>query len=376
MFGLTDIWKPNDLIIVILRINGEDKHYSAYKSRSDSQELQIFENLDAIIKHFGNSSPYHVHVIGSGVINRQVEYSEDFKRSLILNADPDEFMFTHYTDSSTIIASFFRIDKINEELEYFSINNLHLLGVSSGVIPAIISSQNVNFNNEYIIQRSDGHIHSFQQNPNSEKISDFTLIQGLLNHYLNEDWQSKDEAFELNHLIENTNNYKDFKKFKLMGLGALSFILVLLVANYFYQNSLNNQVAQLESDLSLSASNLGMLDQLTQEQQRKEQIILSAGINSKRFFAFYLDEIGASVPGEIKLSSLELFPLTNKLRDKEKVEIDHHTIDISGLSNDNIVLDNWMEELDKKEWVSSIELLNYSKGNAKMSNFRIQIRIN
>src|SRR5690606_10658990 len=138
--------------------------------------------------------------------------------------------------------------------------------------------------------------------------------------------------------------FKEYRKFKMLGIAGVSLILVLLVGNYFYLNSLNQEVADKEAELALNNSNLTILSQLEQEEIRKQQLLLTSGVAANHFVSFYLDKIGESVPKEIRLSEMIVFPLKEKLKDKRKVDVDQKKIEISGWTSDNVVLDDWIEQ--------------------------------
>jgi Tfp pilus assembly protein PilN len=168
-------------------------------------------------------------------------------------------------------------------------------------------------------------------------------------------------------------NYSQFAQFKVYGASALIGIFLALLGNYFYQNHLNNDIAQLEQDLMMSNDNLALLERLDQEKIRKKQLVSTAGVTSSRFLSYYLDEIGRTVPKDINLQEIKLFPLSSKMKNKQKIEVNQEQILIEGTTTGNEVLDNWIEKMDRFEWVSSIELLNYLKGDNGRAEFKLLI---
>ena len=149
----------------------------------------------------------------------------------------------------------------------------------------------------------------------------------------------------------SSENYRQFSQFKWYGVSIIGAILLSLIINYFYQNHLNQRIAELELDLSIHNQNLSMLDLLKQEKTRKEQLVLSAGVNANNFLSFYLDQLGKSVPGAITLNEMTVFPVKGKLKNKRKVEVDQQVIQIMGMTRGNEVLDDWMEQMNRFEWV-------------------------
>ena len=63
------------------------------------------------------------------------------------------------------------------------------------------------------------------------------------------------------------------------------------------------------------------------------------------------------------------------MKPKHKVETDNSRIIIHGITLNSKVLDDWMEDLEKKEWVRSVEVINYSRLDERNSIFHISIHI-
>mgnify|MGYP003641178524 CR=1 FL=1 len=381
------IWLPKSLVIVFFEFKDGSAHLSALKIlkkdlKNSPNAAQNFDALEDVVKFFGTSTPYAFHVLGTGVLSRKIETSPNFKDDLIINGNIDDFIFTSFNDTSNIAVSFFRKDLIQKELEQASDMKIHLLSVSSAEVPLfnILNNQQVAFS--FIISKEEERILEFKQNESKKNKSLWNnklySIRQLLAIALLSNLRNENEFYSLsNHEANEVSleNFSQFNQFKTFGVASLLLIFLSLFVNYFYQNNLNDQVAELEMELSISNDNLNLLDRLEQEKSRKQQLILSAGVNSSKFLSFYLDQIGKTVPKSIQLQKLNLFPLESKLKNKQKIEVNQSSILVSGTSVGNEVLDNWIEKMDRFEWVKSIELLNYLKNSTAKSEFNILITI-
>ena len=383
-----NIWTPRSIVIIFLHFNGSEQKLAALKytakegAKGEVGKAQLFDTLEEIVKNYGKSVPYHLHVSGSGVLSRKLESLPNYMDELVINGNSDDFVFSTYDDETSLAASFFRRQLIEEHLEYMQEQKIHLLGISSGLTPLFTLEDSVNFNFDYSLVKENGKISNFQRLENGqEKVlidgvyftaqqllakSIFQNLREPDTHYIS----SVEETY-----TESKNNYKQFNQFRVSGLTLLSVIFLSLVINYFYQNNLNNQVAQLEQDLSMSNDNLALLDRLEQEKIRKEQLVFSTGVNSSRFLSYYLDEIGRTVPEKVNLRELEVFPLDGKMKNKRKVEVDESSIRISGSTQGNEMLDDWIERMDRFEWVQSVELLNYLKTEGDRADFILTITL-
>ena len=381
-----NIWSPRALVVIFLNFQGEKARISALKThrkeKKEIEDAQQFDTLEEVVKHYGKSAPFHLHVMGTGVLSRKIDSVPNYMEDLIISGNQYDFIFTSYDDKNTIAASFFRRQLIKTELEFLTEQKVHLLGITSGEIPlfTLLNDEEVKF--EFVLGKKEDKITEFKRldEPTNRSVwqGEFFTKTQLLAKALFSNNDAKDENFtssEALSFVKAQENFRQYSQFKTYGISLVGIILLSLVLNYFYQNNLNNTVAQLELDLSLSEDNLALLERLEQEKIRKEQLVQSAGVNSPRFLSYYLDEIGRTVPKEINLHELKVFPLSNKLKNKHKVEVDQERISISGSTIGNEILDDWIEKMDRFEWIKSVELLGYLKNEEGRADFKLVIVI-
>ena len=67
---------------------------------------QLFDSLEELVKFYGKSTPYHLHVLGTGVLSRKISNAPNFKEDLIISGNLEDFNFTTYNDGQSIVASF------------------------------------------------------------------------------------------------------------------------------------------------------------------------------------------------------------------------------------------------------------------------------
>ncbi len=250
----------------------------------------------------------------------------------------------------------------------FTTNKLFLIGISCGFAPiGVLIENESSLSFDYHIAKEKDHFVHLQR-----------LETPVLNQYYSGEFLSRKDffalaigksifeklaSFECFYREETYSEFKEYSKFKKIGIVSLSFIFLLVVFNYFYLGSLNNRIAEKEAEIALNNSNLSLLERLNQEEIRKKQLAMNSNTNTTYFISYYLDEIGKSVPNKIRLSEMYVFPLSQKLKEKRKVELDKTRIEISGWTNDNIILDDWIEKLDRQDWIKSVELIHYHKSN-------------
>jgi Tfp pilus assembly protein PilN len=232
---------------------------------------------------------------------------------------------------------------------------------------------------DYIIRKKNNFIESFTRNENKsentlfkeEFVTEKQVVAAAICAYLQHPIEGFDFCWTPEEQKKTRDEYRQHRKFNVLGVTSLVGILVFVLVNYFYVNHLNDQIVQLETDLSMSNDNLSLLDQLEQEKMRKEQLIETSGFLGNKFISFYLDKIGKSVPATIYLKNMVVFPAEEKLKEKRKVTVDTKKIEIEGLTNSSVVFDDWIEKMDRFAWVKSVEVMNYTKINESQAEFKL-----
>lgn len=382
---LQNSWNPRRAVVIILNYSTAGISYTAAKVNGKSQgTFTPFDDLKDLVKKHGKEQPYLVHVSGTGILTRAVENIPNYKEQLIVNGDKDDFYFTTFEAGSRLVTSFFRKSLIADEIEELKSLKVFVLNVTCGIVPCLLhiaESGKIAFDHE--ISLENGRLESFKRTETAQaqcligtRFMEFeeALAESLAMN-LEEPSSLLSGGFSAEEKQASLQNWTDYSKFRFFGVAMVSAILLLLLGNYFYLNTLNQQVADLEVELALNNENLSLMDRLEQEKIRKEQLILTSGINGRSFTSYFIDAIGKTVPSSIKLTEMHIFPLKERLKQKRKVEIDQENIEVLGLTYSSSVLDDWMEKMNRFEWVGRVELLNYMKLNERQAEFKLLIRI-
>lgn len=386
MSVLNNIWRPNSMVIVFLSIEGSEKNLKASqffrKEGLEWKDEQIFESIQEIVKYFGTNKAYHLSVEGTGVLTRRMLSKPNFQEDLIVSGNKNEFVFSYFDDLQNTAVSFFRVALIQSFIDDFERCKSHLVGVSSGAIPILINSD-VIADSTYSIKMNGGRIEEFKKG-NQERFNAKIQSSGAIvtyNHLLSKSIyeclvnQTGNLVLGEGLNFDGLKSYSEHKKFNFFGVLITLFILIILCINFIFQGSLNSRIAQQELDLSIGQSNLTQIEQMDLEVIRKSELIRASGIMSNNFVAYYLDEIGNSVPNDIHLKEMDVFPLKKKLKSKHKVEVDKSEILVHGTTKNNEVLDDWIEELSDFDWVESVKLIGYLVDEKQVAQFDIKLKI-
>jgi Tfp pilus assembly protein PilN len=395
----TIVHAPRKFVLVQVELEQQEQHVrfvvmqTKASGTAESIGWTVVGNAEELIKKAGKSLPYVIQFTGFGVLARIAENVPNYRESLLVTGSEDDFYFSSYELKSTVGVSFIRRSLVETFMNTLVTQKVFLWGVHTGPVPliALLGGDILPLNPspkgevklDYTLELHNNDLKKLERNTGERKrfatdagflgtdAAYAEAIRRLTVHPVEHYRQGLDEET----LNATKAGYREYVRFVKLGIGILAFFLVTLVGNYFYVNHLNDVAAQLESDISGYGENLAMMDRLQQEKQRKLLLIDNSGVQSSKYVSFYLDEIGASVPKTIQLTSLEAFPLIEPLKPKRKVELNTGRITITGWSGSSKVLDDWMEAIERKKWVTGVELIHYARVSDQKATFNLLVKI-
>jgi hypothetical protein len=378
-----EIWQSSSYVLIQIQLKSDSFELTGDLVRKGKLQGKPFSavTIEELVIHFGKYTPMRLHVIGSGVLTRLTDNVQGYKEQLLVNGDKDDFYFTTYHDDTKILVSFFRKNLIETVVHHLLEQKIFLLSITSGIVPIVLCAgkdELITF--DYNLQILDGNLVKLERN---EKSVERTILSGVFYQYSEILAQSLtlistqseanfQQGLSTELTTQNNDEYIQYNQFRFFGVSVVFIILVTLLGNYFYLNYLNQEIADLEVDLTLHNDNLSLLEKLKQEQTRKEMLVENSGVFQKYFLTFYLDKLIGTVPTTISLQESSLFPVKEALKEKQKVEIDNHTLTLIGTTPTSEILEEWMNKMNRFSWVKSVELINYLKEN-KEASFKLLI---
>ena len=340
------------------------------------------ESVEQIAQSIRKRIPIVLHYFGKGVLNRKTIPTDDYLDKLILNANKNDFYSTYIDVENERFVSFTRKEQVDPVLEKLSEWKNQIIDITIGPFVALNTRLpekinktphlSFNYNNDGIsfdpLNTSDSSCYFLDEKLGNQLFAGVISYNELTNHsicsILNET--------ERTARITNLNDKNQFEK---LGVFILVFFLSVLIGNYFYQGRINEKNAILEDEIMIFSDNITKIDLLDQEITRKKQLIQTSGILKHQYISFYLDQIGISIPGSISLTEIKTFPVTNKLKQKIKPEIDQKSIYISGITQKSSSIDEWIEKLNTQDWVAKTEILSFKRNDGQKAIFTIKLHI-
>lgn len=373
--------KKYNLILIHNQSGNALFHYACIHEQTMAHELTSFESLEETLKKADKKIPFIIHVRGAGVLARSVENAPNYKERLLVSGREDEFYFNSYERSGSVLVSFARKNVIDEFLNpIIALKGfVWALYIGPSILPFKLENlQSIQADYVLSFPSSDQVTISKNEQELSEKQVQASYLEAIINYTYqkNNNPDLFNQGIDEETLKQTKSGYKDYKQFRILGLSILSFFLITLTINYFVVNHLNQVAADYEQEIAGYQENFAIIDRTKQEKQRKLILFQNSGMQSGNLLSYYADEVGMTVPKDIQFTEMELFPLAQQLKPKHKVETDNSKIIIHGITINSKVLDDWMEDLERKEWVQSVEVINYSRLDDFNSIFHIIIHIN
>ncbi|MEX0288539.1 MAG: hypothetical protein AB3N14_05470, partial [Flavobacteriaceae bacterium] len=177
------------------------------------------------------------------------------------------------------------------------------------------------------------------------------------------------EAFNSVSLSAFENN----RIFSLLLKAALVFFLTLLLVNFLAFDFYFGKSEELRAALEENNSSLNDLKDLEVSVNKKQEKVelLSAASNSKA--TFFLDQLAQKVPPHILLEKITYQPLDKPLREGKPLTQEERNILVGGTSTDGDAFSTWILNLEKLDWTTSVETLDYDYISSSTSRFLIKI---
>lgn len=361
-------------------------HGSVLSSKKDQLELlESFNTLDEITE-FGHSEhiPVLVAIYDSGIlwyVKEEVitpEIALEYFEQEVPTADIDDFHLGFQENVLTIA----RRDLIDDILSQLALDE-RLIHVSMGPVTGIqfsrvLVDQGVtNDVGKFSYQLSDSMVRNVMESELEEAIrfdGKFYDRNQLIELALAVDYFGGFGQFgDTDTLGENRKNFLVSNLFAKAKLPVLVLLLLIFSINgwIFFQLSEKNEVLNEQSGtLELLDEKLSTLNGYIKDKQ-----LVMESVQGKGDFSIIADRVGASLPGELKLTRLELKPeLDDNTRD---VVFESDKVIINGVAFSTRAFIRWISNLEESDWVHSIENQNYEDAPSgdEGGEFQLTIRI-
>ncbi|MEM8507816.1 MAG: hypothetical protein AAF717_08300 [Bacteroidota bacterium] len=176
---------------------------------------------------------------------------------------------------------------------------------------------------------------------------------------------------ECNHKLQN-----EIKNLRLFDFGiktALAFFIALLLSNFLLFNYYHSKNQALEASLASNQLQEQSFTALKERVSAKEERLEVLQHSKDSRASWYLDELGKSIPGSIRLTTVHFQPLSLPVRSNAVIVLQERHLQVSGITYDRIAFGNWSESLENRSWINTIEVVDYNYVSNSAANFTLNL---
>lgn len=395
------IFKHKELIYGIsLEINGLDVseiYYLELKIVGGSFSIvdsKYLHNLGEFISLI-SQNPFIVNINGKSVINKfYIAKGEtaamDLLKNLLPGVNSNEYLVESLFYDQGQILSILKKQTLQDILGLFSDKKCQLCGIYFGLFP-------INFYNYFSTNQSEigysinlkSHIVNFRDGLIVDLKSDELLMYSP--DAIDKNYQIKvvelpivlsmlSFRFKVNLGVENAiivnnrNNYNRISNsLKVFKMGVF-FCFIIILLSLIFRKHLDDKIHDLIEKDKNELSNIIFIDSLKMELEKYQNFSNLQSTNQDVRFTKYALDLTMDLPINLVFNSLELFPREKAVTDSLDFFKDQ-VILINGLSDDNEILNKWVDKVEKLGWIQKLEVVNLNLNKNNLYNFDLQITI-
>lgn len=366
-------------------------HYTYALFELKSGELILkdhsyFQTESDLKEKLGSKIPVVFTFSGKGILTKKVlriDPKKTLLQHLVPNAKEKDFIVQHVVINKENYLSVVRSQQIEAILENFKIDTT--LAVFLSGVPTINlltelgeNTDNLHFGHHHYIAKE----YSCQETVQNSTLEKLTIppevivaFTGVFDFVL-----QRQESVILNSPI-NHDKREDWiitSSIKQLGIVFLAVLFISLIFNFGLWNSYAKQAASLETKASLFKSLITKENKLSMELKNNRQFLQEIGWQYSTRFSFYVDRIALTIPNKVKLYDANLFPLDTKATRKAHRNIyQKQFIYLHGYVKDSRTLNDWVEELEKKDWLQHVKLDRYDfNDKLRQGDFTLKLKVN
>lgn len=346
---------------------------------------ETFTYFEELTSTLDSKIPVILHVDGKGILNKKIDFDNEQDVNWYKNIKLDTLSYTSSKNENVTFLSFTRKNLIDEWVAKFTTLQFQILDVYVGsfissLLASTIDKKNIT-TSQLIIHFEENNLIDFSRNENNDKkpykigedvleSNYLPLYASVIHFFIPIDTIEKSKVDGLN--IEEFTFKKAFNYF---GIFMLAFYLVLLLISYFGINYFSSKNAELNYRNVYSNQAFKKLEDLEKQKNNKLKILSETGLTSNKFLTFYAYEINKNTFSGIQLSELKVNPLEAETKPTKKILLLNKVILISGQAQNEMVFNNWIENLKKMNWIKKFEIISIDTNKKNWMQFQIKILV-
>lgn len=338
------------------------------------------------VAKYAGDNPVFLVINGQGQIHKTAPATQQIQ-DLLPSANPSDFYWQVQTWNQQSVWSIVRRNLIDDCLKLFIDNKLIPFDIQLG---SFIISNTINlwkqshiFNTE--TQQLDWDNSQFINQPAQEyrifRLEDQQIDERTLVAFaaaLQAGISSLSVQHDLATIEQQRNEFLHKQAFQKLGVGIIAFFFAALLINSMLFFDYQQKVSDLEIEWSAKSSLAATRDSLRARQQRASEL-WENNPNTATHTAWYADQIAATLPKQIALNQLVLFPAEEKsptaTSEQTWQTFQSNKIRIQGTCTNSIYYQQWKKRLQTLPFVQGINQLNYQDIHEDLATFSLELNL-
>jgi hypothetical protein len=344
--------------------------------------IDKFENPNALKQSV--THPIILLVDGKGILNKKIDVTNENDINWHKNIDYTAIHhLTHINDNIRII-SFCKKGIVDEAIADFQKQGFKILDFYLGPLPSIMLQQTIN----EIEVHSNGSVLTFSGNLLSDisrdiedrpvnyqvggtAVSKYHLpLYGAGIHY----FAPRKNIARSHSAFLNKDEVIYKKAFDIFGMAMVAGFFILLLISYFSIQYFSSKNMELNQKSVFAKQSYQQIVQMEAERDEKLKILNETGLLSGKFITSYPYQLIAAIPENIRLAKLDVFPV-GESKPNKKMALDSKEIFIAGAVKEELVFNNWLNQLKRIPWIQHFEIISFRKDKNELSQFEIKITV-
>jgi hypothetical protein len=310
--------------------------------------------------------PITLSVDGKGILTKALQAADEVALEEVLpGANETEFYYNRLAGAPAHWISLTRKTVAEEIMQEVTQAGLSLFDLQLGplsitaLLPLLRDNANIQLPH-WQLQHVDGELRTLTPQAGTEEffysLGDEKFSGAYLHPYANAfSGMLKLDVYADTNIKQIQLLWLQKRLYKKLGVGLLVFFFSLLLCNFSLFTYLSASQQELDGRLQQHRHLLTQLEQMEKQEEDRNRLLATMPLRKQPLFAYYADLLGASVPPGVQLDQLLLHPEEPRKNKREALRFMHGFVEVHGHCTNPLVLNKWLEQLEKAPWVAGIK---------------------
>ncbi|GFD91566.1 hypothetical protein KUL156_57940 [Alteromonas sp. KUL156] len=179
-------------------------------------------------------------------------------------------------------------------------------------------------------------------------------------------------TYDKEFINKNKEELKQKTEFDSISKVSIVTLLVVVIISYSIGQFFTFKNSKIETKINQGASKQKAFMFLKEKEKQKKNMLDLSGFYNSQVLSFYINELIKSLPRQVKLSKLDVFPVEKRFNENKKIEINENQILVEGSFEKANYFNEWINELRGVLQIATINITKFKKEKNE-TDFKLQI---